>query len=1125
MQAGGLPGADDLFGMFSSLFGSDVEPLGYGYNGQNYQNKDDFMRAYTEDTIISGLPKRMRDRARGDLEEQIKSGSIYDNADNKTLLRNAQTSAISNYFGSDDFQGKFGDWLGQVNEYMTLKDKSGMSDSVDQTPYTVGIDRGFKDGGWVSKKIGKLINEGYKQDQAVAIAYDMAKRGKHQYGGLASNIPAKFLSMNTGLVEDELFRFSQAVREHEAYGEYDMQESGGRKGRGAYQFDAPSLKTAAKKVKKIYERYDMDAPDIYSDILTGKIKDATQLDPKTQDELFFGSLTKIKPVKNDKGKIMRYDIEPVPGFGKYDISNPMGAAQIWQLYHNKGQVDRTQDFLTSLSRLPEYQDGGPIAKNAAFIARYSKAKPGDQVMDDQGQPWVKQANDLSLMGYREDSPDKHKKSLRIPSNNISMEKVNMDLLLVPETGEPVVAFGGSNEHFSFPGASYVDEIPLAQKGGEVTKFQEDFNDIINDPLAMEGFVRATQAWQKAGVPEEQVLEVWKKNYYDKYGKEKLKHQLQFYGQQYKYQDDPSLGNTMKLLGKAAKTSTMFQDIKHAITGKYQEGGMVEGEPQLIQTEVGEEVAFPDYTLTPVKAKKRHKNMPNDKATDIVPPESYIFSRDKKMKLKKKDADEISFGFNPLQYKENEIGEAPREISFGEMFKHKEELPAKISKRIRSTFPVTSRENDAFAELAIDENKSSREPYVEALKYMSEMKKGNEPEQFQMGGTVSISSLYKQPYDKAITNQQFTDPVLKRDNNLKLDGVYVKPHYLKKPTAGIGPTQKFGLKKGGYIEEYQDGGGLGIDVGGLLSSAYGILGDIFGFSGEARARKRLEANQKQTEQELDALRGTIGDRNAIGAGIGAASTIGQYLTQDPNYSFLREDLQPIRSRTINTYQDAQQQLAANERILQEKQQAPINTLYRSLSMADPNQALIAADVANAGYLNASGNQALQFNAQANDLKLREADALNNLDFTIAQDNQKGRMYERLATNQLNAGLIGGLGQVGQNYLARETEADIANVAGKMGARNQTVSGLNAVGFLQDDKMMRGLEGLGDLYTQLDTPSPGVSPTTQVGTNPLVNPTGAVGQTTIPTGTSYGYGPGQQRPQPGMYYDSTCNCYHW
>lgn len=1116
-QYGGFPGdPQEMFTAFSGLFG-DVQPLGYGYNGQNYENRDDFMRAYTEDTIISGLPKRMRDRARGDLEEQIQSGSIYDSADNKTLLRNAQTSAISNYFNSDDFKGQFGDFMGQVNKYMELKDRP--DNSVDLTPFTVGEDRGFKKGGWVSNKIGKLVNEGYDQDQAVAIAYDMQRRGKHQMGGLIdpTNVPLKFLSMNTGLSGDELVRFSQAVREHESYNDYSTMQIDGP-GAGGYQFDKKSLKTAAKKVKKIYNRYDMDAPEIYDEILSGNIS-AEQLDPKIQDELFFGNLTQISPVKSDKGKIMRYDVEPVSSFSKYNISDPMGAAQVWQMHHNKGKTDRTDAFLNSLSRLPEYSSGGRVGMDAEFVGRYAKAEPGDTVTDRNGDTWLKAENDLSFLGYREDSPDKHKSSLRIPSSEISMEKVNMDLLLVPETGEPVVAFGGSNEHFSFPGASYVDEIPLAQEGGKVGDFKKDFNEILNDPLAMEGYVKTVQAWQKAGVPEEHVLEVYKKNIYDKYGKKKLKQEFQFYGQQYEYKDDPSFSNTMKLLGKAANASTMFQDIKHAITGHYQMGGEIE--PQIIQTEKGEEIAFPDYTLTPVKAKKRHKNMPKDKATDIAPPESYVFSRDKKMKLKKKDADEISFGFNPIQYKENEISEGPREVLFGEMFNRKEELPANISKKIRKQFPVTSREDDAFAELAIDENKSSRVPYVEALKYMSEMKKGNEPENFQMGG---ITGIYKQPYDHAITNQMYpVDPVLKRDNNLKTDGVYSKVTYLKAPMAGITPTKKFGLKDGGYIEEYQDGGGLGIDLGGALTSAYGILGDIFGFSAESRARKRLEANQKQTELELDQFRQTVGDRNRIGAGIGALSTIGQFVSQDPSYSYLKQDLEPVRSRTINTYDDVRQDLRASQRILGEKQQAPINTLYRSAAMGDPNRAMLAADTAYAGYLRESGNQALQYDDRINQLKLNESDALNNLDFTIAQDNQRGRMYEKLAQNQLNAGLFSGLGEVGQNYLARETEADIATISGKMGARNQTTSGLNQIGFLQQDNMRQSLQGLGDLYTSLDKGT-GVSPTSQVGqVNPLVNPTGAVGQTTVPS--SYGYGPGQQRPEPGMYYDSSCNCYHW
>lgn len=1184
MQKGGppdFPDLGDIFngGDFTQLFGDLFTPkddLGYSYNDQNYTNKDDFLRDYFRDNVVNKLPKRMRDRAMGDVEESILSGSVYDDPKTQNILNDARLAGISSYFSSPQFKEGFTGLLGQYQEYQKNLEMSKMSDSVDQRPFTVGEDRGFKSGGgihikpenkgkftafakrkgmgvqeaarhvlankdkysstqvkranfarnaskWkhqeggdVGDKISLLRKEGYKQDQAVAIALDMKRRGKYQMG---SSVPMNFISLQTGLSPDELAKFSQAVKEHESFSDYSRLQDKGGPGAGAYQFDKSSMITAARKAKKIYERYDMDPPEIYDEILSGKIKGAEQLAPQIQDELFYAHLTQIKPVKDKSGKVMRYDILPIPGFSKYDINDPLGAANIWQLYHNKGDIDRKDSFLESLTRIPSYQQGGM----ALSTLKHLKADEGDYFALADGNV-VRKNSQLSTEGYRKDSPDRNKASLTIPGDTISMDKVNMDLMLIPDTGEPVVAFAGDPKLYSFPGASFVEEIPLAKKGksiyqegGEV--FEEDLNKILEDELSLRGYLSILQGWGKIAT-EDRIKEVYKKNYYDKYGPEGLKKRLQFMGQQDIYHENPSVENTFKLLGRAGAESfdSMFKDLKHLVTGKYQEGGDVEEEPQVIQAEKGEEIAFPDYTLTPVKAKKRHKNMSDDDATDIVPPGSYIFSRDKNMKLKKKDADEISFGFGPMQYKENEAGKAPREELFSEIFRRKEELPANISKRIRSIYPTTERKGDSFASLAIQENKTSRVPYVEALKAMSEMKKDpKNKENFQFGGTTFSSGLYKQPYDKAITNTLYSDLTLKRDKALKTEGVYTKPLYTKTPNL------ESMLQKGGY-PKYQNQGNTrtgGIDpvsaIAGSLGDIYNIVGDIFGFSAEAKARKRLEANQAQTEQDLDAFRATQSQRNALGLGIGAASTLAQFVSQDPSYDFLRDqdEIDAIRSRTQNTYQGAIRDTQAAQRLAQERQQAPINTLYRSLAMADPNQAMVAADSAYAGYLNAAGEQALRQSDQLNQLRLQEAEALSNLDFTLAQDTQRGRQYEKAAQNVLNQSLFQGLGAAGQNYLAAETNADVATISGKMAARSQTASGLNQIGFVQQDNLKQGLDTLGDLYVQSRNQNAATtSPTSQVGSSTLP-------PSQNPCGHCTGNGPDVN---PYANWDPNCKCWY-
>jgi len=79
---------------------------------------------------------------------------------------------------------------------------------------------------------------------------------------------------------------------------------------------------------------------------------------------------------------------------------------------------------------------------------------------------VKQS--YSVMGYRNDSPDKNNKTNTIAGENISMDNVDHPVMAYPQKGQPTLMYPGNN--YQFPGSDYVHELPIKQTGG-LTKNQ------------------------------------------------------------------------------------------------------------------------------------------------------------------------------------------------------------------------------------------------------------------------------------------------------------------------------------------------------------------------------------------------------------------------------------------------------------------------------------------------------------------------------------------------------------------------------------------------------------------------------------------------------------------------------
>lgn len=175
---------------------------------------------------------------------------------------------------------------------------------------------------------------------------------------------------------------------------------------------------------------------------------------------------------------------------------------------------------------------------------------------------------------------------------------------------------------------------------------------------------------------------------------------------------------------------------------YQEGGPVM--PQPIQTEKGEMFIHSDMAITPTHARELHKNMDEDEVTDYIPG-GYVASADKKIKMTRKEADEIVMGIKTFPYKEGKKGKLPEEIYFSELFgDHRKMTPAELTEAVYKKFPtvdkrtskLTYSKNDVFTELTNQENIKNRQPWLETIIAFNESQRKTEPvRMFQKGGDV------------------------------------------------------------------------------------------------------------------------------------------------------------------------------------------------------------------------------------------------------------------------------------------------------------------------------------------------------------------------------------------------------
>ena len=200
----------------------------------------------------------------------------------------------------------------------------------------------------------------------------------------------------------------------------------------------------------------------------------------------------------------------------------------------------------------------------------------------------------------------------------------------------------------------------------------------------------------------------------------------------------------------------------------------------IQTEKGEVVSLPDFTIVNVKADKLHKHVDKNDVTDILPAEAYVFSDDDKMKLHLDDKiggvaiKDMKLGKSVFEYKENEITTGPKDIYFSKLWGKSNELtPAELVNNVKKKFEVRDQKDDFFVERANVENKEQRSEYLDIIKALSEYKKPKSKRipKAQYGLNVGLPKMYNQPTNNALDGimgytNKVMDPYYGMDNNVK-----------------------------------------------------------------------------------------------------------------------------------------------------------------------------------------------------------------------------------------------------------------------------------------------------------------------------------------------------------------------
>lgn len=368
------------------------------------------------------------------------------------------------------------------------------------------------------------------------------------------------------------------------------------------------------------------------------------------------------------------------------------------------------------------------------------------------------------------------------------------------------------------------------------------------------------------------------------------------------------------------------------------------ELQPVQTEVNEWVLMPDGSLVKTAAKKLHKNMKEGEVTDMLP-DSYIFSNDKSMKLKKKDFKDVVIGSELIHYKEGETPKIPKKITFDKYFSKKIETPASLIKNIAKKHKVLTQEEhryNPFIQQANRWNKQNRAKPVLMTQILNEsLKTQNEQaEQIEHGMNESVPQF----------------------------------------------------KRGGSVRKYQSGGDIlsgvisGTTAGSVLGPIGAGVGAVLGGVGSLFVGKKQKKEAEKREKERKELIKKIKEYNKKSAMVNNLTTMGKLAIPLPLQKKI--DYTDTENRIDQTYNESIRDTEARKHGYMANAQAPSNTIIRSASMLglSPNQVSALVNNTTAQSINAQNQVNQGLDGQISSLKMGRGTALAGIDKEKAVDSR-------------------------------------------------------------------------------------------------------------------------------------------
>lgn len=189
----------------------------------------------------------------------------------------------------------------------------------------------------------------------------------------------------------------------------------------------------------------------------------------------------------------------------------------------------------------------------------------------------------------------------------------------------------------------------------------------------------------------------------------------------------------------------------------------------IQAQKNEMIVAGDNMISKVKADRYHNQMSDDKVTDFLPEGSFIASD--KVKIAKKDADNLSLGFSPISYGDTpERGETSNqkvtEITLGDLYnKGKKHMnAAELVTKVDKMMPLSTREGDAYSDLASSMNRNARTPYLQSILGLADPKAPNSGNLAKAARGLENISSYLDQSQKMLEQSHLNNLNYIRDSN-------------------------------------------------------------------------------------------------------------------------------------------------------------------------------------------------------------------------------------------------------------------------------------------------------------------------------------------------------------------------